>query len=214
MTGDQLESFFQELIDRYVKWATTLARWRHLRNAAIRTLDFPFTVYRTGQRPMAVAVYRAIRDGGQAIIQASTGIGKTMAALFPAVKTMGEGHIDRIFFLTARNTGKASALKALGLLQERGLRLKRVSLTAKDHICFCPEATCNPDVCAYARGHFDRLPAAMDEAFAHDNLDRRRSSRPWPGRTGSVPLNFPWSFPGGRTVLSATITTPSIPVYI
>jgi len=172
MTGDQLESFFQELIDRYVKWATTLARWRHLRNAAIRTLDFPFAVYRTGQRPMAVAVYRAIRDGGQAIIQASTGIGKTMATLFPSVKTMGEGHIDRIFFLTARNTGKASALKALGLLQERGLRLKRVSLTAKDHICFCPEATCHPDVCAYARGHFDRLQAAMDEAFAHDNLDR------------------------------------------
>jgi DNA excision repair protein ERCC-2 len=121
---------------------------------------------------MAVAVYRAIRDGGQAIIQASTGIGKTMAALFPSVKTMGEGHIDRIFFLTARNTGKASALKALGLLQEKGLRLKRVSLTAKDHICFCPEATCHPDVCAYARGHFDRLQAAMDEAFAHDNLDR------------------------------------------
>ncbi|BBO67388.1 ATP-dependent helicase [Desulfosarcina alkanivorans] len=172
MTADRLESFFQQLVDRYLKWAVTLARWRQLRDAGILALDFPFPAYRTGQRPMAVAVYRAIRDGGQALIQASTGIGKTMAALFPAIKTMGEGHIDRIFFLTARNTGKASALKALSILQERGLRLKRVSLTAKDRICFCPDATCNPDVCAYARGHFDRLQAAMDDAFVLDNLDR------------------------------------------
>ena len=106
------------------------------------------------------------------LIQASTGIGKTMASLFPAVKTIGEGHADRIFFLTARNTGKASAIAALNILQANGLRLKRVSLTAKDRICFCPDATCNPDVCAYAKGHFDRLPAALEDAFVRDNLDR------------------------------------------
>jgi DNA excision repair protein ERCC-2 len=172
LTFAELEFFFKRLIDRYLKWATTLARWRLIRDAAILALDFPFTPYRTGQRSMVVAVYRTIRDGGQALIQASTGIGKTMAALFPAIKALGEGHIDRIFFLTARNTGKASAIQALNILQEKGIRLKRVSLTAKDRICFCPDATCNPDVCVYARGHFDRLPAAMDDAFVQDNLDR------------------------------------------
>jgi DNA excision repair protein ERCC-2 len=172
LTFDQLASFFHDLIDRYLKWATTLVRWRHLRNAAILSVNFPFVPYRTGQRTMAVAVYRAIRDGGQALIQAPTGIGKTLAAIFPAVKTLGEGHIDRIFFLTARNTGKASATQALDLLQEKGLRLKRVTLTAKDQICFRPEATCNPEVCEYAKGHFDRLTSAMDDAFTKDNLNR------------------------------------------
>jgi DNA excision repair protein ERCC-2 len=172
LTRIQLEAFFQELIDRYLKWATTLVRWRQLQNTAILSADFPFLPYRTGQRSMAVAVYRTIRDGGQAIIQASTGIGKTMAVLFPAIKTLGEGHADRIFFLTARNTGKASAINALNILQNAGLRLKRVSLTAKDQICFCPDATCNPDSCAYASGHFDRLSEALDDAFLRDNLDR------------------------------------------
>ncbi|MFO7716505.1 ATP-dependent DNA helicase [Desulfosarcina sp.] len=172
LTGDQLASFFQELIDRYLKWATTLAQWRRIRDAAILVLDFPFSHYRTGQRAMAVTVYRTIRDGGQALIQASTGIGKTLAALFPAIKTLAEGRVERIFFLTARNTGKASAISALDMLQQKGLRLKRVTLTAKDQICFCPQATCNPEVCTYASGHFDRLQAAMDEAFARDNLDR------------------------------------------
>jgi DNA excision repair protein ERCC-2 len=169
---EELETFFQDLVERYLKWATTLTRWRHLRDQTVLAMKFPFADYRSGQRTMAVAVYRALRDGHQALIQASTGIGKTMAVLFPALKTIGEGLTDRVFFLTARNTGKTSAIKALNLLQQKGLRLKRVSLTAKDRICFCPEATCNPDACAYANGHFDRLAAAMAEAFEHDNLDR------------------------------------------
>ena len=95
-----------------------------------------------------------------------------MAALFPAIKTIGNGDTDRIFFLTARNTGKAAAISALNRLQEKGLRLKRVCLTAKDHICFCPDAACSPDLCEYAKGHFDRLPEALEDSFIHDNLDR------------------------------------------
>ena len=167
----ELETFFQELVDRYLKWATTLIRWRQRRNSAIAAVDFPFA-YRSGQRPMAVAVYRTVRDGGQALIQAATGIGKTMAVLFPAIKTMGTGKTDRIFFLTARNTGKAAAVQALNILQEKGLAFKRVCLTAKDQICFCPDAACAPDQCRYAKGHFDRLAAALQDAFVHDNLDR------------------------------------------
>jgi DNA excision repair protein ERCC-2 len=172
LSRDDLNTFFQDLTQRYLKWATTLIRWRHVRDQTLIALNFPFAQYRAGQRAMAVAVYRAIRDGNQALIQASTGIGKTMAVLFPALKSIGEGFTERVFFLTARNTGKTSAIKALNLLQRKGCRLKRVSLTAKDRICFSPEATCNPDVCEYARGHFDRLGAAMEAAFKHDNLDR------------------------------------------
>lgn len=169
---DTLASFFQAVVERYLQWATTLDRWRRLRDRAILALDFPFSSYRPGQRALAVAVYRALRDGGQALVQAPTGIGKTMAVLFPAVKTLAEGRIERIFFLTARNTGQASALQALETLEEKGLRLKRVSLTARDRICFCPEAACNPELCAYARGYYDRLPAAVEAAFIRDHLDR------------------------------------------
>ena len=169
---DHLDAFFQDLVARYLKWATTLNAWRRLRDESLKAIDFPFEDYRPGQRAMAVAVYRTIRDGRQALIQAPTGIGKTMAALFPAVKTIGEGLIDRFFFLTARNTGKQAAICALNLLEEKGARLKRVCLTAKEQICFSPEGSCNPDACEYARGHFDRLTEAMHAAFSFDNLDR------------------------------------------
>ena len=168
----ELETFFHALVETYLSWATMLSRWCRVRNDAIRSLDFPFPAYRDGQRDMAVTVYRTLRDGGQALLQAATGIGKTMAALFPAVKTLGEGHADRIFFLTARNTGTLAAANALTVLEKKGLRLKRVALTAKDRICFCPDATCNPDACEFAKGHFDRLNEAMKEAFSHDALYR------------------------------------------
>ncbi|HSO18338.1 MAG TPA: PD-(D/E)XK nuclease family protein [Desulfosarcina sp.] len=172
MTRAELQDFFNRLIERYLQWAETLTRWRRRRDAAITALDFPYPIYRTGQRDMAVTVYRTIRDGGQALIQAATGIGKTMAVLFPAIKTLGEGHVDRLFFLTARDTGKAAATDALRALQETGLRLKRVVLTAKERICFRSEASCHPEACEYARGHFDRLTAALDDAFQRDHLDR------------------------------------------
>ena len=172
MQRNELETFFQGLIDRYLKWATMLNRWRRLRDATVRSLDFPFAAYRSGQRHMAVLVYRSIRDGGQALVQAPTGIGKTVAALFPALKALAEGRIDRIFFLTARNTGQTSAIETLQRLEGNGLRLKRVVLTAKDRICFTPDGTCTPEGCTYAKGHFDRLAAALDEAYAHDNQDR------------------------------------------
>jgi DNA excision repair protein ERCC-2 len=171
-TREELEAYFQDLIERYIRWAAALVHWRQCRDTAIRSVAFPFTCYRAGQRDMAVAVYRTVRDSGQALIQASTGIGKTMAAVFPAVKAIADGHADRIFFLTARNTAQASAIQALNRLQDGGLRLRRVCLTAKDRICFCPEATCNPEACAFAKGHFDRLPSALDAAFIHDNLTR------------------------------------------
>ena len=172
LSRDALEAFFSDLVARYLKWARRIADWRQLRDDAALGLSFPFTEYRNGQRDMAVAVYRAMRDGEQAIIQAATGIGKTMAALFPAVKALGEGHLQRIFFLTARTTGKDAAHTAFDHLQKAGMRLKRVFLTAKDKICFNPEAACDPEQCAFARGHYDRLPKAMLAAFTQDCMDR------------------------------------------
>jgi DNA excision repair protein ERCC-2 len=69
-------------------------------------LDFPFETYRSGQRQMAVAVYRVIRDKGQAIIQAPTGIGKTMAALYPALKAMERRICRKNFLFDRQDHGK------------------------------------------------------------------------------------------------------------
>ncbi|MEJ2166695.1 MAG: ATP-dependent DNA helicase [Desulfobacterales bacterium] len=168
----ELESFFQDLVARYLQWAQTIVRWQQARDASIRRLKFPFSHYRPGQREMAVGIYRAIKNETQLLVQAATGIGKTMAAVFSAVKAMGEGISSKIFYLTARTTGRIAAEKALDELRKKGLKLKSLTITAKEKICFSPDSACNPDECEFARGYYDRLNGALEDIFFQDAFTR------------------------------------------
>jgi DNA excision repair protein ERCC-2 len=170
----ELKAFFDILVDACLEKVRALHAWRLIRNQTINLLDFPFETYRSGQRQMAVAVYRVIRDRGQAIIQAPTGIGKTMAAVYPALKAMNGGFAEKLFYLTARTTGKSAAESALQLLKNQGLRLKSIIITAKNKICFNPDCLCNAEECEFAKGYYDRIKSALDELFEQDIVDRTR----------------------------------------
>ena len=172
ITMAELASFFQDLVSSYLQWAETIVRWGLLRDESIRKLEFPFSSYRPGQRQMAVAVYRTIKNGDHLLIQAATGIGKTMAAIFPAVKALAEGLSSKVFYLTARTTGRIAAEKALDELRQKGLKLKSLTITAKDRICFNPDSACNPEECEFAKGHIDRIRGALTDMFRLDAFNR------------------------------------------
>ena len=171
---EELAVFFKELVARYLEWAAAIIDWSDRRNESIQDLEFPFADYRSGQREMAVEAYRTIRHNDQLLVQAATGIGKTIAVLYPAVKSLAEGISQKIFYLTARTTGRMAAEKALDELRKNGLRLKSVTLTAKNKICFCPDSACNPEECEYARGHYDRINDAVKSIFAKDAYTRHQ----------------------------------------
>ncbi|MDP8220128.1 MAG: ATP-dependent DNA helicase [Candidatus Stygibacter frigidus] len=164
-TSLELELFFEQVIGKYLIWAARLSTRQQQRNISLEKLEFPYSSYRKGQRKMAVQVYNAIREQSQLLVQAPTGIGKTMAAIFPAFKAIGTGLVDRIFYLTARTTGKNIAAQTTEILANQGLDCRAIVLTSKDRICFNPEKACHPDDCQYAKGFYDRLEAAIDEAF-------------------------------------------------
>jgi len=169
---EELEVFFNSLVSEYLAWADMLAEWNLLRDESIKALEFPFDSYRPGQREMAVGVYRAVKNEKHLIVQAPGGIGKTMAVLFPSVKALGESLTQKIFYLAARTTGKAVAEQALTGMKDTGLRLKSLTLTAKEKICFCPGCACTADECDFARGHFDRIGHALKDAFRYDTFTR------------------------------------------
>jgi DNA excision repair protein ERCC-2 len=169
---EELEHFFQELISRYLEWTNTIEEWNQIRDHSILNLDFPFPAYRAGQRKMAVDVYLTIKRRNQLIVQAPTGIGKTIATLFPAIKALREGHTSKMFYLTARTTGRVAAENALDELRRKGLRIKSLTITAKEKICFHPAIFCNPDECPCAGGYFDRITQAVQEVFQQDALTR------------------------------------------
>ena len=168
-----LAGYYQQLVDRYVAFLQGLARWQTVRDASITAMVFPYPQYRSGQRDMAVSIYRAMHAGTQLILQAPTGIGKTMGALFPAIKALSAATYDKLFFVSAKTSGHQVAARAVADLRSAGLQLRDITLTAKDKICFTPGAPCDAEHCQYALGYYDKLAAVMAEVMAdNQSLDR------------------------------------------
>ena len=158
----ELEEWFLALMREYQKWAQFQYDWLLLRQESVQRLEFPFP-YRKGQKELAAGVYRTILRKKNLFIQAPTGTGKTVTTLFPAVKAVGEGLGDRIFYLTAKTITAAVAKETLDIFYRNGCRAKTVQITAKEKLCLMDETACNPDACPYAKGHFDRVNDAVYE---------------------------------------------------
>lgn len=179
---EELEQWFWDLIGKYEKWARYQVQWKEKRNASIKKIEFPFS-YREGQRDLAASVYRTILRKKKLFIQAPTGVGKTISTVFPAVKAVGEGLGEKIFYLTAKTITRTVAWQAFDTLKEQALRMKVLVLTAKEKICFCEETNCNPEECPYARGHYDRVNDAVYELLTtSDEMNREileEQARKW-----------------------------------
>ncbi len=171
---EELRAWFQDLMAQYKKWADHQFAWQKCRQESIRKMVFPFP-YREGQKELVTYVYQTIYHKRKLFVEAPTGAGKTISTVFPALKAMGEGMCERLFYLTAKTITRTVADDTISLLRERGLQLKSVILTAKDKICFMEETECNPVNCPYAKGHYDRVNEAMYDLLTHvDNLTRER----------------------------------------
>lgn len=181
---EELRKWFYELTDQYEKWARFQVEWKKLRNQSIKQTEFPYE-YREGQKELVTSVYRTILRKKKLFIQAPTGVGKTMATVFPAVKAVGEGLAEKLFYLTAKTITRTVAQQAFEILKEgphrekgqisesEQMRYKTIVLTAKEKICFCDKAECNPDYCPYAKGHYDRINDAVYEMITEtDDLSR------------------------------------------
>ncbi|GGD03679.1 ATP-dependent DNA helicase [Halopseudomonas salina] len=170
-----LREFFELQCSRFLAWAEQESAHRVERDQSLRQLSFPHPSYRRGQRQLAEAVYRAARDGKTLMAQATTGIGKTLATLFPQLKAFPDQQLDRLFFLTAKTPGRRLGLDALATLrsQEADMPLRVLEHVARDKACEYPDRACHGESCPLAQGFYDRLPAARKAALALRWLDQQ-----------------------------------------
>lgn len=167
-----LAEWFLNLVNQYEKWVNFEIEWEVARTNSIKQTEFPYE-YRKGQKELVTSVYKTILRKKKLFIQAPTGVGKTIATIFPAVKAMGEGLGNKIFYLTAKTITRTVAEQAFSHMRYQGLRIKTITLTAKEKICFCEQTECNPDACPYAKGHFDRVnDAVYDLLLSADDITR------------------------------------------
>lgn len=168
----ELRNWFEDLMQEYKKWSDFEFTWTRIRTDSIKALSFPFP-YREGQKELVTYVYQTIYHKRKLFLEAPTGVGKTISTVFPAVKAFGEGKVEKIFYLTAKTITRTVAQQCFELLADKGLKVKTVTLTARDKICPLEKAECNPDACPYAKGHFDRINQAMyDLLITEDHFTR------------------------------------------
>lgn len=164
---EELQQWFQQLVQSYCVWTQFEVNSRQKRNDSIKSLVFPFD-YRDGQRDMAGSVYLAIKRRQTMYIQAPTGIGKTMATIFPTIKAVGEGYGEKVFYLTAKTIVRKVAVDALETLRNQNLYFRSVLITAKEKICPMEQMECEPEQCPYAKGHYDRINDAVYDCITHE----------------------------------------------
>ncbi len=169
-----LKQFLEERCSLFLAWAEQEARHRAARDEGLRSLQFPHAEFRSGQRELAVAVYKSATIGCCLMAQAPTGIGKTMGTLFPLLKASPVQELDKIFYLTAKTSGRQLALDAVDLIirSAPGLQLRVLELVAKEKACEHPDKSCHGDSCPLAKGFYDRLLSARSAILTAPIFDR------------------------------------------
>nr|WP_269802543.1 ATP-dependent DNA helicase [Marinobacter sp. G11] len=167
--ADELWQELETLCGRYQAWAEQEEHHREQRDTLLATLTFPFPDFRPRQRQLAETVYKNSVKAGTLLLEAPTGLGKTLGTLFPALMAMPAARQDRLFYLTCRNTARQLALDAVDKLRAaqdelQPWPLRTLELVSKDDACEHPDKACHGESCPLAKGFFDRLPDARAEA--------------------------------------------------
>lgn len=168
-TRIELKQFLDDLLTEYEKWLIFSDNWRTVRNQSLKELPFPYGEYRKGQRELAVSVYKTILSDQRLFVEAPTGTGKTISTLFPSLKAIGEGKAEKIFYLTAKTITRQVAEDAVQAMNQREMKIKSLTITAKDKICFLTERNCTPENCPFADGYYDRLNEGLWDILHHEN---------------------------------------------
>ncbi len=185
----ELKDWFLALLGEYAKWAAWQIKWRESRNKGIKALEFPFS-YREGQGNLVKGVYQSILRKKRLYIEAPTGVGKTISTVFPAVKSVGEGLTEKIFYLTAKTITRTVAEDTFFLLEANGAPLKTVTLTARGKICILDKPACNPATCERAKGHFDRINDAVYDILSHETTITRDTILEYAEKHAVCPFEF------------------------
>ena len=119
---------------------------------------FPFSTPRPGQIELMQEVKQGMAEGRPVLVQAPTGLGKTVGVLHPVLEeALGRG--QRVVYVTPKNSQHSVAEDAVSRFQQTGARVKSLSITAKAKICFKNEPLCSPEYCEYARDYYAKLQA-------------------------------------------------------
>ena len=117
-------------------------------------LAFPYDRVRPFQSEMIDAVARTVAQREALLVSAPTGIGKTIAAIYPALReSLRAG--KKLFYLTSKTLQQDAAVEALSMLNDGSFRVLKIR--AKQKMCAHSEIICHEDFCPYAARYSDKM---------------------------------------------------------
>ena len=189
-TFHELEQFVLELVKGFYPYAQLMYKHKIRRDKSISDLPFPFETFRQGQRKFAGAIYKTITEESNLFANAPTGIGKTISSIYPTIKALGEGKLERMFYLTAKTITRQNAEEAFSELKNKGLVFSAVTITAKDKVCFKENTLCQKDYCEFANGYYDRINDAVLDIFSHETFISRATIEDYARKHTLCPFEF------------------------
>nr|WP_295901205.1 ATP-dependent DNA helicase [uncultured Bdellovibrio sp.] len=119
-------------------------------------MAFPFPAPRRGQRELVDSVTENFATENPLLIQAPTGLGKTVGILYPSLKeAMARG--QKVVYVTPKNSQHQVAEEAVERMQEQGCKVRSLTITAKSKMCMKAEPLCNPKYCEFAKDYYKKV---------------------------------------------------------
>ncbi len=198
-TREELSDFYGALLGRILPRAKRLVRHETVLRPTFSGGRFPYSSVREGQDIMIRECYRDIKAGKRLFVEAPTGTGKTLSSLYPAVRALGDGYGDKIFYLTAKTSTAREAFRAASQIFEGGARILALTLSSREQLCRNIEARtdpagisrhCNPESCPYAKAFYDKVGPTVEQALSEHSGFPRTLIAEYAERAGICPYEF------------------------
>lgn len=150
------ESWLALRLDELVEETKIREKIFSKRQKTATVMEFPFSSPRPGQKELVECIAENLQERNPLLIQAPTGLGKTAGVLYPALKeALARG--QKVVYVTPKNSQHAVAEEAIDLLQEKGSKVRALTLNAKSKMCLKAEVLCNPHYCEYAKDYYKKV---------------------------------------------------------
>lgn len=166
----KLKEEVEHYLDIYIDFLSIIDNLNIKRNESLMNLSFPFSKMRKGQPELINFCKDIIKNHNIGFIEAATGLGKTVSTIYSTIDSLIDKENDKIFYLTAKNSGFFQANNTFKALIDKGAKIKVVNILGKEKMCLCEKTKCNPDNCIFAKDYYSKLLNILKKCLNEESI--------------------------------------------